>query len=195
VSGAVAALLLGATACGGDSTGEEFVAEIAAEASAHPKPPPPAAAEAAPAPAEPAPATPAAGGSPAPSGEQRAQLLPLPNTPDPNVSGQLTVRNAADGSTLELSASGLQPGGAYMAHVHTGTCAEQGGPHFQFDPAGGNMPPNEVHLELKATADGSGAGTTRTDRPLPAEARSVVLHRTLGEVKAACAELGETPAP
>jgi hypothetical protein len=122
----------------------------------------------------------------------RAQLLPIPNSPDPNVSGQLTV---ADASTIELSASGLQPGGAYMAHVHVGTCAEQGGEHFRFDPAGGDMPPNEVHLELKATADGSGSGTTRTERPLTAEARSVVLHRTLGEVKVACAELGEPLAP
>ncbi len=193
VGGALVALVLGVTGCGGDSTGEQLNAELNAEA-----PPPPLTPSPTPMPAR----TPVPAQTPAPSqapaagaSEQRAQLLPLPNSPDPGVSGQLTVRNAPNGATVELSASGLAPGGAYMAHVHTGTCAEQGGPHFKFDPAGGDMPPNEVHLQLQADASGNGLGNALAPKPLPAQARSVVLHRKQGEVKVACAELGEPLAP
>jgi hypothetical protein len=186
LGGAVAALLLGVAACGGDSTGEELNAELNAEARP-PQPPP----------AQPPVQTPAPvpSGSAAGSSEQRAQLLPLPNSPDAGVSGQLTIQNTPNGATVELTASGLQPEGRYMAHVHTGTCAEQGGPHFKFDPAGGDMPPNEIHLDLHADAQGSSEGNTTAPKPLPAEAKSVVLHRTEGEVKVACAELGEPLAP
>ena len=95
------------------------------------------------------------------------------------------------GTTVTLELSGLQPDSAYVAHVHAGTCAEAGGPHFQFDPDGGTTPPNEIHLAFDGDPAGDGFMTVAHDSRVGSEARSVVVHSTVGSApKVACADLG-----
>jgi plastocyanin len=66
-----------------------------------------------------------------------------------------------------------------MAHLHTEGCeaSDPGGPHFKFDPQGGDEPPNEIHLSFTANGDGSGKAEATADQEVPeGEAGSVVLH-------------------
>lgn len=80
------------------------------------------------------------------------------------------------GTTLTVTLTGLEPGAAYVGHLHADPCADgSGGPHFRFDPDGSDMPPNEVHIGF--TADASGAGSaTITNSQAADEAASVVIH-------------------
>src|SRR3954471_5783270 len=57
---------------------------------------------------------------------------------DQGVSGEATLERADGGTTVSLSARGLEPDTEYVAHLHTGGCdpADPGGPHFKFDPSG-----------------------------------------------------------
>lgn len=70
-----------------------------------------------------------------------------------SMTGSVTLRRTADGTSVSLRVEGLQPDTRYMSHVHEQACADdRGGPHFKFDPAGGDEPPNEIHLGF--TTDG-----------------------------------------
>jgi hypothetical protein len=96
-----------------------------------------------------------------------------------NVTGEAELSRGAKGSTMRLSVSGLEPETAYIAHLHTGGCAQPdpGGPHFQFEPGGSEEPPNEIHLELTSDAAGEATVQTRSKRQVPVgEAGSIVLH-------------------
>ena len=88
------------------------------------------------------------------------QLERLPTAPagDRAVAGEATLERADGGTTVSLGATGLAPDEEYVAHLHTGGCdqADPGGPHFQFDAGGSDEPPNEIHLEFRSGADGSG---------------------------------------
>jgi Cu/Zn superoxide dismutase len=108
-------------------------------------------------------------------------LKPLSGAPaaDQAVSGEATLERADSGTTVVLRATGLEPDTDYVAHLHTGGCdqADPGGPHFKFDAAGGEEPPNEIHLEFKSKADGAASASTTSNREVPAgEAGSVVVH-------------------
>lgn len=97
------------------------------------------------------------------------------------------VRNE-EGTKASIALTGLEPETEYVAHLHTGGCdqPDPGGPHFKFDPQGGDEPPNELHLEL--TSDGAGAGSARTasKQEVPVgEAGSIVLHAASTHVMAA----------
>jgi hypothetical protein len=84
---------------------------------------------------------------------------------------------------------GLKPGVAFISHVHDGPCAEYGGDHYRFDPAGSDAPPNEIHLAFEAAPDGSGFVTAKNDQKVDERAVSVVVHpRDLLDNKIACAE-------
>jgi len=106
---------------------------------------------------------------------------PLVETPSAykNVSGEAELTRSGGETTIALSVDGLAPDTEYMAHLHTGGCADTdpGGAHFKFDPEGGDMPPNEIHLSFTSNADGSGKAEVTSDQQVPAgEAGSVVLH-------------------
>lgn len=106
---------------------------------------------------------------------------------------ELVVTDSA--SEASIVAEGLEPDSEYFAHVHIDACnaEDPGGPHFKFDPDGGDEPPNEIHLRF--TTDGEGAGTaeSRVEQAVPeGEAKSIVLHGPDGEggeTKLACADL------
>jgi hypothetical protein len=114
------------------------------------------------------------------------QLERLPTTPagDKAVAGEATLDRADGGTTVSLSATGLAPAKEYVAHLHTGGCdqADPGGPHFQFDAGGSKEPPNEIHLEFRSGANGSGKATATSNREVPVgEAGSVVIHEADSE--------------
>jgi Cu/Zn superoxide dismutase len=103
---------------------------------------------------------------------------------DQGVSGEATLERADGGTAVSLVARGLEPDIAYVAHLHSAGCdqAEPGGPHFKFDAAGGDEPPNEIHLEFRSDAKGDGKAEASSDREVPAgEAGSVVLHEAEAE--------------
>jgi hypothetical protein len=94
-------------------------------------------------------------------------------------SGEAELERADGGTTVSLTATGLEPKTAYVAHLHTGGCdqVDPGGPHFQFDKGGSDEPPNEIHLKFTTDAAGEGEGTATSKREVPpGEAGSVVLH-------------------
>jgi hypothetical protein len=109
------------------------------------------------------------------------RLAPLADAPAgySKVAGEAELQRAEGGTTVSLSASGLEPKKAYIAHLHTGGCeqADPGGPHFQFERGGSEGPPNEIHLEFTADADGNGEAEASSKREVPpGEAGSIVLH-------------------
>ena len=86
----------------------------------------------------------------------------------------------ADGATkASVKLRGLVAGTSYTAHLHTGGCdgPEPGGPHFKFDPQGGDRPPNELHFGFVADAEGEASARAASNREVPlGEAGSIVLH-------------------
>lgn len=109
------------------------------------------------------------------------KLTPLPDAPPAysKVSGEADLTREDKGSEMSISVSGLEPDTAYIAHLHTGGCAQPdpGGPHFQFEKGGSEEPPNEIHLEFTSDASGEAKAQTRSKRQVPAgEAGSIVLH-------------------
>jgi hypothetical protein len=111
------------------------------------------------------------------------QFEPLSGAPAvySGLAGTAVLRRADGGTTASIRVSGLVANTPYMAHLHTGGCdqPEPGGPHFKFDPQGGDEPPNELHLGFVADAKGEGGARTGSDREVPlGEAGSIVLHTT-----------------
>ncbi|MGC1166726.1 MAG: hypothetical protein WA862_11525 [Solirubrobacterales bacterium] len=105
---------------------------------------------------------------------------------DQGVSGEATLERTDGGTAVALSARGLEPDAEYVAHLHTEGCdqAEPGGPHFKFDPSGGDEPPNEIHLEFSSDAKGAGKAEASSGREVPVgEAGSLVLHEAEAERK------------
>lgn len=95
------------------------------------------------------------------------------------VAGEADLRRGGKGSTMSISARGLKPSTAYIAHLHTGGCdqPDPGGPHFQFEQGGSEQPPNEIHLEFTSDAAGEAQAQAMSKRQVPAgEAGSIVLH-------------------
>lgn len=119
------------------------------------------------------------------SGEENApvsgQFAPVADAPAgySEVDGEAELTRADGGTTVSLSATGLEPKTAYVAHLHTGGCdqADPGGPHFQFEKGGSDEPPNEIHLEFTSNAAGEGEAEASSKREVPVgEAGSVVIH-------------------
>lgn len=123
--------------------------------------------------------------SPSPT---RAKVAALPGAPTDAAGLGGHVLLSPDRTAVTVELSGLEPAAMYMAHVHESACADDsGGGHFKFDPAGGGEPPNEVHFPLTASQDGKVTATETPAQPLPAGARSVVVHSN--GTKIACADL------
>ena len=96
-----------------------------------------------------------------------------------DVAGEADLARAENGTTIEISLSGLKPETRYIAHLHAGGCdqPDPGGPHFQFEKGGSEEPPNELHLQFTSGTTGNGGGVTSSTREVPlGEAGSVVVH-------------------
>lgn len=107
-----------------------------------------------------------------------------------DVSGTAILARHGGGTTVTVEFRGLKPDTRFISHVHQGSCAGGGGEHYKFDPAGGGLPPNEIHLEFTSTPEGTGYTTTENDRTAGPQARSVVVHpRELSGNPVACASL------
>jgi hypothetical protein len=106
---------------------------------------------------------------------------PLVDLPAPyeNVTGEAELTRAGGKTTVAISLDGLVANTKYMAHLHTGGCGgdDPGGAHFKFDPAGGDEPPNEIHLSFASNGKGSGQAKVTSNQEVPeGEAGSVVVH-------------------
>lgn len=96
-----------------------------------------------------------------------------------DVSGTATLVRNDGGTDTSIELAGLKPSVKYASHVHAGACdqADPGGPHFKFDPAGADTPPNEIHLPFASDAQGNGSAKAHNDMTVPAgEGRSIVVH-------------------
>lgn len=92
--------------------------------------------------------------------------------------------------TLELT--GLPEGVEVISHLHAQPCAADGGPHFRFDQAGADVPPNEVHLAGTPDADGTLTLKVTNDQAAT-EAMAVVFHpRSDTTQYVACADVPPT---
>lgn len=106
---------------------------------------------------------------------------PVDGVPQPygDVSGEAELTRSGGKTTTSISLDGLVAKTKYMAHLHTGGCSETdpGGPHFKFNPQGGDEPPNEIHLSFTTNASGSGKAKVTADKEVPVgEAGSIVVH-------------------
>lgn len=95
-----------------------------------------------------------------------------------NAMGVADLARHDNGTTVTLELEGLDPGRQYIAHVHEGTCADNGGPHYKFDPDGPDTPPNEIHLMFKSDDAGSGFMTAENSQVVGDDAQSIVVHAT-----------------
>jgi superoxide dismutase, Cu-Zn family len=103
-----------------------------------------------------------------------------------------TLTPSGNSTTAELTVTGMLPNRGYAAHAHTNVCGQTGvaaGPHYQnqIDPAATPQKPstdphyanprNEVWLDLRT--DATGSGTARTTVPFVFGDRgpgSIVVH-------------------
>ena len=106
------------------------------------------------------------------------------------VSGTAWLGQNNAGTTVTIRLEGLEPDTEYLSHLHAQPCADdEGGPHFAFDPAGEEMPPNEVHLAFTSSADGTGKATVTNDRRVEDQAPAVVVHPAAAmDNRLACAD-------
>lgn len=104
--------------------------------------------------------------------------------------GEAFLAQTDDGTTVTIRLSGLEPGVAYVSHLHEQTCADDnGGEHFKFDPEGSDVPPNEVHLGFTADDDGTGEATVTNDQQVGDGAPAIVVHPADAmDNKLACAD-------
>lgn len=120
----------------------------------------------------------------------RGDWMVLGTAPDDlgTIGGEALLARTDDGTVVTLRVRGL-PVGQYASHVHAGSCAEDGGPHYKHDLAGGDEPPNEIHLSFSVETEGQAIEWT-VDNPMVAndEALSVVIHEE-GGPKLICADL------
>lgn len=98
------------------------------------------------------------------------------------LSGSATLNIGDEGTEGTIFLTGLNPETSYVAHVHQQACdMEKGGPHFKFDAAGSDMPPNEIHWNFTSDSEGSVEATTSNERAVPKPTdRSIVVHEKPG---------------
>ncbi|MGQ0846344.1 MAG: hypothetical protein ACT4QF_19645 [Sporichthyaceae bacterium] len=86
---------------------------------------------------------------------------------------------------LTVEVEGLDPGKAYFAHLHEGTCAETTSPHYRNNVYGPSIPPNELWPSTKshdrqagllADRNGKATGKAKAWWKARPEARSVWIH-------------------
>lgn len=108
-----------------------------------------------------------------------------------DVTGTAQLARYDGGTTVTTEVFGLMPGEDYISHVHAQSCAEDGGPHYKFDPDGSDMPPNEIHLAFTADEEGRGYTTAENDMVAGDDAVAFVVHPVdLLDNKIACVDFG-----
>jgi Cu/Zn superoxide dismutase len=106
-----------------------------------------------------------------------------------DVAGTADMARHDGGTTVTIELSGLQPGVEYISHLHAEPCSNNGGPHYQFEVGGSEMPPNEIHLLFSADEDGNGFMTAENARTADERAVAIVVHPVdLIDNKIACAD-------
>ncbi|THV31220.1 superoxide dismutase family protein [Glycomyces paridis] len=95
----------------------------------------------------------------------------------PRATGTAEV-SSGDGTSVQLSVTGLEPGLEYTAHVHDGECDEDppGGGHWLADASGEDAAGNIVQLTFTTSESGTGATTASVPLVLDDRAESVVVH-------------------
>lgn len=120
----------------------------------------------------------------------RGELSLLDTAPEGSTVSGTALLARTDRTTVTLRLEGLEPGRAYVSHVHSGSCDEGGGPHYKHDPQGGDTPPNEIHLAFPAQSDGTIEWSVTNPMRASSEASAVVLHHDVeGAPGIACADL------
>lgn len=105
------------------------------------------------------------------------------------VTGTAEMARHDGGTTVTIEVSGLQPGVEYISHVHAEPCTNNGGPHYQFEVGGSELPPNEIHLLFTADEDGNGFMTAENEQTVDERAVAIVVHPLdLVDNKIACAD-------
>jgi hypothetical protein len=94
--------------------------------------------------------------------------------------------SSADGTTVQLTVSGLDPDVAYTSHVHDGECDEDppGGGHWLSDTSGEDAAGNIIELTFTTTSTGTGEVNDSIDLVLDDRATSVVVHAPEAVVQA-----------
>jgi Cu/Zn superoxide dismutase len=106
-----------------------------------------------------------------------------------DVTGTAEMARHDGGTTVTVELSGLQPGVEYISHVHAEPCSNNGGPHYQFEVGGSEVPPNEIHLLFTADEDGNGFMTAENTQTVDERAVAIVVHPLdLIDNKIACAD-------
>jgi Cu/Zn superoxide dismutase len=106
-----------------------------------------------------------------------------------DVIGTADMARHQGGTTVTVELSGLEPGTEYISHVHAEPCSNNGGPHYQFEVGGSEVPPNEIHLLFTADDDGNGFMTAENTQTVDERAVAIVVHPVdLIDNKIACAD-------
>lgn len=92
------------------------------------------------------------------------------------------------GTTVILRLADLLSNTDYIPHVHKEPCATGGGDHYRFHPKGGELPPNEIHIDVTSGDDGAGFMTAENSRRVDETAHSVIV-QTTAEGGLLCADL------
>lgn len=122
----------------------------------------------------------------------RGEFTILDTAPEGStLSGTALLARTEDSTTVTLRLDGLEPGQAYVSHVHTDPCSESdGGPHYKHDPQGSDMPPNEIHLAFTGPDDGTIEWSVSNPTRANDDANSVVVHEDVEDApRIACADL------
>lgn len=104
------------------------------------------------------------------------------------ISGDAVLARHAGGTTLTVSLEQLPAASDFTGHLHSGACADGGGPHYRHDPDGSELPPNEIHIAFSTDDAGAGFMTVENPTPVSHQAASVVIH-AVGGAKLVCADL------
>ncbi|QWC86046.1 hypothetical protein KLP28_04790 [Nocardioidaceae bacterium] len=102
-----------------------------------------------------------------------------------------TEAPGAPGTTWTVRLAGLQPDTEYVGHLHEQACGDDaGGDHFKFDPAGSDVPPNEVHIGFTTDSEGNGEATVTNETAVGDGVKASVIHPAAAmDNKLACADL------
>lgn len=121
-----------------------------------------------------------------------------------DIHGSAKMSIGANGTTVTVNISGLDPAKSYGSHLHNGTCATGGGGHYQDVPGPAVTPPNELWLSSTDDPEGPlrpnpggvarGRGSATWEARISSagtNARSVVVHEpgVTGPNRITCADL------
>lgn len=112
---------------------------------------------------------------------------------DGTIAGDARLSVDAQGTTIELTVSGLRADESYGAHLHALPChVGDGGGHYKIDPTvAETVAENELWPAITPDASGAASATLSSPHAVRASAQSIVIHRKRGEdnPKVACATL------